>query len=344
MDGIGYFLGIESDCLQDKRLFTLSAENQDIMSTDTQITIPQLISVFIAGLYITGFLVLNSHLGNSGIYEFDLANSRYLIAGAIFYFFIASWAILAGRAVIYAKKWLDEDIESATKRGISPIWHLLIVINAFARLTFLLCLSSVLFTQVLVENPVPKLILYMMLLFLVSYTWSRFNLNVRFPRAQLLFVLTTNIVGTIVFFTTVNILSVTMFVFFHFILISWYINLICESYEDRVITTGKLIYDLFFVVIFILLNSALFGKFYYEHIKLSFGGGQPQAVEIMASDMSVVLGLKEMGIDLKRPFKAILIHKNKDEYFIDIEGQTIQLDRSAITGFKILPAKDTKYP
>ena len=323
----------------------MDTKNEDQTVLGWRITIPQAASAILAGTYLAGFLVLNAHLGKRGIFDFSLANSRYLIAGVLFIVFLVIWYLFAGRAIIFAKKWIDEDIESATERGLGPIWHFVILVNAFIRVGFFTCISAASFSLTLLGSAEPKVFfIYLIVLFLVAYPWDFLNFDHRFPRANQVFELATRAVGILVFFTTVTSDSPTMSVFWHFAVMSVYVNFVLDSFDRFKITVDRFTYHMIYSAVFVLLSSSMFGLWHYEHIRSAFGGGQLQVVEIMIGDQTVRNGLMNMGFEVTPSLKANLVHENQQEFIVEIEGQTIRLSRKTVAGFKVLPVEDSYWP
>ena len=316
----------------------MDTKNEDKSVLGGQITTPQAASAILAGTYMAGFLVLNAHLGKHGIFDFSLANSRYLIAGALFIMFLVIWYLFAGRSIIFVKKWMDEDIASATELGLGPIWHLVIVISAFMRAGFFTCISAAFFSLTLWGGAETKeFLIYCLALFLIAYPCGFLNFDIRFPRVNQVFEFATRAVGILVFFTTVTSDSPTISVFGHFAIMSVYVNLVLDSFDRFKITVDRFTYHIIYSAVFVLLSSSLFGLWHYEHIKSAFGGGQIQMVEIIISDQTVRSGLKDMGFEVNPSLKANLVHENQQEFILEIEGQTIRLSRETVAGFKVLP-------
>ena len=289
--------------------------------------------------------MLNAHLGERGLYDFDLANSRHLIAGGLFVGFLVSWYLFAGRAIILVKKWIYEDTSSAEEHGLSSIWYALIFINSWIKLGFLTCLSAAFFsTAVLGSTESSPVYVYLVSLFLIAYPWDILNFDLRFPRANLVFEFISKATMILVFFITLNnIVSPTMFVFLQFSVMSFYANLVLDYYERFKATTDQITYNIIFSVIFVLLFSTSFGKFHYGNISSALGGGQLQPVEIMINDQTVWNGLKDMGFEVTPFLRANLVHENQREFIIDLEGQTIRLPRESTAGFKVLPVEESHW-
>ena len=320
----------------------MSTKNEDHTASDWQVRPVQTASIILAGVYLAGFLVLNAHLGKHGFYDFDLANSRHLIAGCLFVAFLAFWYLFAGRAIILFKKWIDEEIASAKKYGLSSFWYALIFINSWIKLGSFTCLSAALFSTIVLGSTESRSVLfYLLALFLIAYPWDILNFELRFPRANQVFKFVSNAGMILVFFITINnIVSPAVLVFFQFAVMSLYANLVLDSHERFKITTDSVTYDIIYSVVFVLIFSTSFGNFHYGNISSGLGGGRPQPVEIMIDEQTVWNGLKDMGFEVTPFLKAKLVHENQREFVIDLEGQTIRLPREAVAGFKMLPVED----
>ena len=291
-----------------------------------------------------GFLVLNAHLGKRGIFDFDLASSRYLIASVPFVVFLVCWYIFAGREIIFGKNWLSKEIALATRCGLGPIWKYLIFIKFFARLVFFTCLSAAFFSHAILGNKETEWVFrYLIILFLIACPWDFLNFDLRFPRTNQVFELTTKTLGIFVFFTTINFGTSTMLVFLHFAGISLYVNFVLDSLERFKITADLLTYDMIYTAVLMLLLSTIFGVSHYGRIISVFGGGQLQRVEIMIDDQTVRNGLKDMGFEVTSSLKAELVHENHQEFIVDVEGQTIRLPRKIVAGIKMLPVEDSHW-
>ena len=324
----------------------MSTKNEGQTASGWQVSPAQMVSIGLVGVYLAGFLVLNAHLGKRGVYDFDLANSRHLIAGGLFVGFLVSWYLFAGRSIILLTKQLDEEITFAKERGLSSIWYAVIFINSFVKLGFLTCFSAVFFSSIFLESPESyPVYFYLGALFLIAYTWvDMLRFDFRFPRAHQVFEFVSKATMILVFFITIDsIVSPTLLVFLQFVVMSFYANLVLDSHERFKITTDRVAHNTIFSVVFVLLFSTSFGKLHYGDISSAFGGGQLQPVEIMIDDQTVWNGLKDMGFEVTPFLKAKLVHENQREFIIDLEGQTIRLPREAVAGFKVLPVEDSPY-
>lgn len=305
-----------------------------------RITTPQVAAIFLAGVYVAGFLVLNAHLSKRGVFDLGLANSRYLIAGINFVVFLVFWYLFAGRAIISIEKGISEEIKSAIELGLSRRWHFVIRINFFIGLVFFTCISAAFFSITLLGS-LETIIFFIYLSFflLIICIWGElFEHN---PRVKKLFKLITGTVAIVIFFITIDIFSMTMIVFLHFFFISGYVILVLFLFERFGIIKDQLKSEMISLAIFVLFSSVSFGWLHYENIKSYFGGGQPQEVEIIVVDQTVRNSLETMGFKVKPFLKAKLIHENQQEFIIEAKDQIVRLSRKTVAGFRVLPVKDS---
>lgn len=309
-----------------------------------RITIPQAVSAIVVGAYLSGFISLNTHLSKYGVFVFDLADSRYLLVGVLFFLFLLSWYFFAGRAIISVMKRIDEQIEFATKLDLGAIWYFAIFLNQWINIAFLTCLSAAFFSMLLLGNTEPIwLFVCLYVLFLIEYSLSSLNFDVRFPRMKQVFELVTRTAAILVFFKTIPITSPTMLVFVHFCLMSSCVNLVLDSFEKLGITRERFINATIYFTVIIILNSAPFGWMHYGNIKSAFGGGQLQEVKIIVVNQTISNGLKSMGFEVTPFLKGNLVHQNEQEFIVDVNGKIIRLANTAIGALEVLPAKEVGF-
>lgn len=302
-----------------------------------------MISAIGVGIYLSGFIAINAHLGKYGVFVFDLADSRYLIVGALFFTFLLFWYFFAGAAIISVMKRIDEQIAFAANINLGSAWCAVILVNQWTNVFFLTCLSAANFSILLFGYIEPILLIYLYVLFLIEYTLCSLNFDVRFPRVKQVFELVTRTAAIFVFFKTIPLASPAMIVFVHFCIMSSCVNLVLDSFEKLRITGERLIHTIVYFTVVVILTSAPFGWLHYGNIESDFGGGQPQAVEIIVADKTVLNGLKSMGLEATPYLKANLIHQNQQEFIVDVNGKIIRLGKTAIAAMKVLPAIEVGF-
>ena len=319
----------------------MATKHKDQPAFSWKIASPQTISLFIAGIYISGFLVLNAHLSDRGFFSLELANSRYLTAGVLFAVFLLFWFAFAGRATIGQEQMASAEINSVTERGLGAIWQALIVIKSFIRIVACICASAALFSLMVLGNNEGTLrfILYLIpiVLILASITSACRTLNS--PRLGQVFDFGTIFVPIPVYFTMFSIESMTMSVFIVFAAMSLTAKLVFHLVTANLAGSATI----FGPAAFLVLYSVLFGQLQYDQVPAAFGGGRPHEVEFIITDETVSSVLKDMGIAVEPVLNAKLIYESRQEFFVDIEGESLRLSRNAVAGFRVLPIEDDHW-
>ena len=134
--------------------------NKGQTTSGWKITIPQAASFILAGIYLSGFLGLNVHLGKHGVFDFDLASSRYLIVGVLFFSFLVFWYLFGGRAIIFGTKRLRNELALVERSDLGPVWKGLSYVNFLIELTFQHLLSAALFSHLILGDKEPTQIIH----------------------------------------------------------------------------------------------------------------------------------------------------------------------------------------
>ena len=273
-----------------------------------EITLPYAASVAVTAVYIVGFLVLNAHLSKHGIFDLELANWRYVIAGVHFVVFLLFWGGIAGLATIGQEQMASAEIKFMANRGLGPAWHVVIVIKSFVRILSGTCISAFLYSLMVLGDHKETLrsIDYLLPIFAILILVTFVCRKSKFPRLYQV----TNLVATMapihVFFKMISVESMTMIVFVLFLTMSLAAKLIFYLFmlESKMYTT-KIFIPIFSLVLF----SVSFGLLQYYQIPTAFGGGQSHIVEIMIGDEKVLSVLTDTGCEVTPFLKAKLIYQ-----------------------------------
>lgn len=112
--------------------------------------------------------------------------------------------------------------------------------------------------------------------------------------------------------------------------------MVLDSFERFKITKDRFTYNVLFAVIFLLVSSAWFGRVHYAHIKSSFGGGEPQMIELAIRDAAGRAGLKQMGVELTPFLRAKLVHENDRELIVEVKGEVFRIVKDAVVGIRVV--------
>ena len=88
-------------------------------------------AIFLGTIYLCGFLTLNSHLYEYGVVELGIANTEYLVAGAIFALYLVVYGLFAGRGIVMSQRWLGQQIDHLRESGAPAISPLVAFIHLF---------------------------------------------------------------------------------------------------------------------------------------------------------------------------------------------------------------------
>ena len=309
-----------------------------------QLTIPQAASAVLATVYLSGFVVINAHLGKHGVFAFDLASFRYLSAGTLFGAFLVVWYLFPGRALLLSTERIAREIEVARNADLAPGWGRMAYVNFAVRMLFMTCLAAMLFAAFPMGTETGLFYYYLMILFLVVYPWDVLNLDVRYPRANIVFELVTKVGGGLAFVTTVGLDSPATVLFLSFCVLLMYAALVMDSFERFRITGDMITYNVIYSVVFVILSSAGFGRLHYEDVKSAFGGGERQAVEIVINDQGAWDGLESMGFESRPVLRGELIHESQSELIIYAEEQILKLPKRVVAGIRVVPIEDATAP
>ena len=211
---------------------------------------------------------------------------------------------------------------------------------------FFICVSTAVFSIIFLEC--AEAVFFCVLAFLLRIIepwwenlWESKGLSVRFPRCDLTIPAATMVLAIIVFFLTIDVDSLAMILFFHFLVISIYGRFalrVARRYQEYGNKYGSISRSIMHIGAFALLSSTSFGWLQYGHITSGLGGGQRQAVEVVVVDASVSESLESMGFDVQPSFNAELIHRSESKVFFGIGNRVVQLPRDAIGGVQVLEA------
>lgn len=295
------------------------------------------------GVYALGFLATNIHLSKFGIYEFDLVSSRYVIVGILYVVFMAFWLFLAGRSIWYME-WQESEIEAEDNFASR--------LDEWISLIFSICASTALFSLIFLGS--TEAVFFCALLaigWIVKPLWE--NLwesdalyKHRYASWVDRFIYPTMwVLAILVFFATIEIESIAMILFLHFLVLSLYGKFVLRKakkyWRDREPSESRreaFLQTASHVISFFLLSCASFGWLQYGQINPSFGGGLTRAVEMVVIDPDTTKKLENLGFSVKPSLRADVIHEIEDKIFVRAGDKTIQLYRPAIGGVRVMSA------
>ena len=283
-------------------------------------------AVFLGTIYLCGFLTLNSHLYKYGVVELGIASTEYLVAGAVFVLYLTVYGIFAGRSIILSKHWLGQHIDHLKEQNAPAVSSFIAFVHMFIELTFFHCLSAALFST-FAFGQIESVGFYavLSLVFIVSYGLDTSNWDVKHPFAHLIIDGILKLIAVFSFFYLSSGSNIHI-VFAAFVGYSMYINLVLDSFERYRITKDRIVFNLVYTAIFILLAAVIFGSSIYGKVSKKIGGGKP---------LEMTIGLNENSLEthpgkIESPIVGEVVYSTQDNVYIKIEKDTLIIPRSSV--------------
>lgn len=310
----------------DKSEHTNSPNNLALLSMLKADSLGKVSAVFFGVIYLCGFLTLNSHLNKFGVVELGIASTEYLVAGAVFVLYLTVYGIFAGRSIILSNHWLGQHIAHLKERNVPAISPLIAFVHMFIELAFFHCLSAALFST-FAFGQIESFGFYAVLsfVFLVSYSLDTSNWDVRHPFAHLIIDGVLKLIAVFSFFYLSSGSNIYI-VFGAFVGYSAYINLVLDSFERYNLTKDRIVFNMGYTAIFILLAAVTFGSSVYGKVSKKIGGGKP---------LEITIGLNENGLEdhagkIESPIVGKVVYSTQDNVYIQVENETLIIPRSNV--------------
>ncbi|MCX5819729.1 MAG: hypothetical protein NT047_07445 [Deltaproteobacteria bacterium] len=278
--------------------------------------------------YVLGFLVINAHLNKYGVSDLDIANVRYLAAGAVYTFYLVLFYLFGGRAILFTKKWMGEEIDFLRKTGASERWSLLAFIHSFVHLIFFLCLSAASFSSIAFSGT-ETFFFYgvLSLAFLIDYTMDVRNLDVRYPKLHLVIQFAIKIPAIVVFFILAESWK-PITVFFTYLGIAMYLNFVLDNFERHRMTADKILFSAIYTIVFFLGTAVSFGALTYGDVSRKIGGGHSIEANIaLKEEYSELLNSKGQSLS---NLEVKVIYVTNKHLYVEINNETIRIPDSSI--------------
>jgi len=253
------------------------------------------LTILAVSSYAIGFIIVNSYLLNYGSAGASLFKVKYISAGLLF-LLIAALIAISFSAVFWART-QKEELESNRRRAV--LWA-----PTFALYILYLLLNQI--TDSEVRSPleeiqwlrwVPLAVLMMLVAGLVieeskwewrGARWLRNNRGVSNLGLASVILITSYSPAVLM------VLGLLAYIIFSAMSFAFSEDPVAVRFNDWPI---KVIYDLAFFVVLLLISLGFFGQSMYGHIKPQYGGGQPARVRVVLAEEKRVqfmhLGLQQ---------------------------------------------------
>lgn len=298
---------------------------------------PMAYALFVAALYVCGFLVLNAHLAKHGIADYEFVDARYFLAGASFAFLLVCFYLFAGRAVLHMPRWLQEDINHYQKLGLPSQWAVVVFFHSLVSLTFGCCLSAAFFSLTAFGD-VETAFFYAALAgaFFVLYTFDITNLDIRFPRTHLVVSLVVKALAVVSFFANRD-TGMLMAIFSMYIGLVFFINLALDSLTRHGVTRDRVTFSAIYAVLIVLITSLVYGGVAFGNVSAKIGGARQQTVVAALSNETLESIPKDLTSSQGHELVGNLIHQTERFIYIEVSGKTVRLRSEDIVALIVSP-------
>ena len=301
-------------------------------------TLWRAIAIVSAGVPVTGFLTLNGHLSNFGLYDFSIVNSHLISAGTLFTIFISLWFVVVGYPLITRDTDYKGEIEIARELGRGSIWIRIVKLTFYFRLGFITCVPCILFTSIFEGRPITLLNYWIFVPAIFFYIWNRLGDSQNRLKESISYYRIAYIVQLIVFIVGTYLFAIALafepIFYSYFLCTLWLILLISflHWYGE-----SPLLHNVVVIIAVVCASSGMFGKLIYGDISNAFGGGQLLPAEVIITSDVVKKGLKDMGVQTSPYLQAKLIYENQRGSIFYVNGHTIRLSNDSVGGIRVSP-------
>ena len=293
------------------------------------------------GIYACGFLATNIHLSKFGLYEFDLASSRYVVVGVLYIVFLAFWCFFAGRPLLNSE-WYEPELEDENDFG-SPV-------SEWIGTTYSICVSTALFALIFLGS--AEAVIFGMLAvigWIVEPRWENLweskALYKYVPAGDWIVYPVMQVLAIAIFFMTIEIDSLVMILFLHFLLLTLYAKFVLrkvklywgererhERQKEEFLQTAS------HVASFVLISCVSFGWLQYGHMNPVLGGGAARNVEIMLVDQETKKSMEELGLAANPSFRADVVHEDDKKIIAKVGDRTVRISKESVASVQVLSA------
>lgn len=285
-------------------------------------------------LYVSGFIVLNSHLASFGIQSFALLEPRYVMAGGLLFLTLGIYTAFAGRRVFY----LDHDIQEFSKLGrgsrFSTIWEVFAGIHVITEALFGTVFAAWLIGGLLAEKRPSDLFFAVggsFFLFDYALVWSGFYKRNPKAGARIAFLLHFMVVFL---FFLLSEEQLPRDLFWAFVGLSLVLNLLLDLRNRIGQSESYRIFEAGWVLFTVLLFSLYFGSSVYGRVRTSLGGGKPQPVRLILTDADKEKLSQIRNKNALFSKKILLVAENENEVILRVPNNagytTVRLRKDAV--------------
>lgn len=257
--------------------------NENIVKKDNLLVLSQLFYFILITCYIFGFIIVNSHLVKNGIYSFEIFNTIYLAAGAIFIIVVAIFGFTVGRRVYFLDNDFYQLVSNYNKLHNLKKWSIFCLLYILVELLFAV-IFGVFWTAYLLFDDVQEIKILIVLLtvfFVIEYLIAK---KINFYRNHIYIGISVIIITSFFIVFAIKFLlsdKRILSLFFYYMGNLMVLNIVIQISQKR---KDNNIFKYFWGLIFLFSTATLFGNNYYDEIKREYGGGKPMFAKLIVSN------------------------------------------------------------
>jgi len=296
-------------------------------------------TTIIAGFYLCGFLTLNAHLSKFGLIEAEISSNRYLLAASNYTFFLVCFYLFAGRGIALGRRWLARDMREINTTG-SRNWNTVIFLDSITNQAFLICFSAAAYTSVAIAwRETVYFYCFIAIVFLILRLVDSFGWDQNYRKARLVLRLFLSLCAIAVFFITGDVNS-TLSLFFFYLGIVAYLNLVLERFETSEATIDLVSFTIIYSIVFICTTAISFGAFVYGSISPKLGGGQPIQVRLVLTPEAQPALTKLVDYPISETLEGNLLYSTEKFFYVSAFDKTIRLRAGDVSLISLASSSD----
>jgi len=294
-----------------------------------------------AAVYILGFLVVNFHLSQYGIYDFEFGDAHYVYGGGMFAVYLLIYLCSSGRLVISLSGKMKLGILSyiisrEDTRALKAFAYMRFA-DILAGIVFGSCVGAFLFSGIFLSTPLDSAFGgFAVTVILIDYLLISKHES-RYPKICAMTGVIIKIIAICVFFYGIGDSKLGA-IFWSYFLISCFFDIYSDIIEKKQGATSLKELMGIFTVFMTLIWAIYFGEAFYGEIPRSMGGGKP-----LYADVQIKEEFTSLFPDRKDPkhlFGVKIVHITDKHIFIEEDGEIIRIPDHSIMGIKTKPSKD----
>lgn len=298
---------------------------------------PWAYAISIAVFYVAGFLVLSSSLYLRGVYDYEYANTQYLLAAANYLFFVFCFYFFSGRSIFFVKRRLNEDFAKINSEKIRPFYSFAVVVHSYVSMPFLLCVSSAIYTSIAISTiETQSFSEALFVAFALTYAIDHSPLHRKLPLVSEIVQIAIEVYAIKVFFSNLE-FGYLMVVTLVYLFYALYVNLVMDKFERYKSTTEQICSQGVYTVFFFLIGATVFGSLIFSNISHRMGGTKRQSIILtLSADSLSSLPHNATMIDNGK-ISTELIYQNDKYTYVNISNSTTRLRTSDVISMTVPP-------